>query len=582
MLQKFTKIFPKWLEKKQTSILSAAFVITLANIIASLSGLIRQRSLIGIFFEKEITKLEFEAFLVAFQIPDLMFQLIVLGALSASFIPIFTKVKKKSEKEAFQIANSIITITISFFIFISIFIAIFAEPITTLRTGSEFSQHQINTCSNLTRIMLVAQVFFCLSFFISGILQTYQYFIIPAIAPIFYNIGIIAGTYFLNPIFGIYGAGLGVIIGSALHLLTQIPLTKKINFSYRPKFSFKKPEVKKILSLIPARTLTIGITEIRNLVLTFFTTALGNLSFVIIKLGLTLMTLPVRIFGVPIGQASLPFLSKEYKEDDLTNLKRILIESINQIAFLAFPASALILILRIPVIRIIFGAKNFPWPTTVLTGKVVIILALSIAFQAMIQVLVRGFYALQDTKTPLKISLISNLIYFFLCAYFTFAQKTWHGSFFSQGLGYLFNLKTISEIGLIGIALATSIATIIEAIFYLIYLNKKIPNFINSSFIITQGKIIFSSFLMMIALYLPFKILDLTFFDTARTVELVALTITVSAIGMAFYIYIAKLFQIKELQFILNIFQNFSKKKTKILTTTQEPIADQNVGDDII
>jgi putative peptidoglycan lipid II flippase len=582
MLQRFSKIFPKWLEKKQTSILSAAFVITLANIIASISGLIRQRSLISIYFAKEISKLEYESFLVAFQIPDLMFQLIVLGALSASFIPIFTKAKKKSEKEAFQIANSVITVTVVFFIVISIIMAIFAKPITTIRTGDQFSQHQINTCTNLTRIMLVAQIFFCFSFFLSGILQTYQYFIIPAIAPIFYNVGIILGTYFFNKSFGIYGAGIGVIIGSALHLITQIPLAKKIKFSYRPRFDFHKPEVKKILSLIPARTLTIGISEIKGLALTFFTTALGNLSFVIIKLGLTLMTLPVRIFGVPIGQASLPFLSKEYKDDDLTNLKNILLESVNQIAFLAFPASALILILRIPVIRIIFGAKNFPWPTTVLTGKVVIILALSIAFQAMIQVLVRGFYALQDTKTPLKISLVSNVFYFLFCAYFTFFQNTPHGQFFSQGLKYLFNLKSSSEVGLIGIALATAISTILELVLYMSYLNKKIPKFIDSNFIFNQFKIIFSSFLMAISLYLLLKILDLTFFDTTRTIELVALTITVSTIGMSFYIYLAKAFQIKELKLILSVFNNFSKKKTKIITTTQEPIADQNVNDDII
>ncbi len=578
-----TLLIPKWLEKKQTSILSAAFIITLANIIASLSGLVRQRTLIGIYFDQEITKLEYESFMVAFQIPDLMFQLIVLGALSASFIPIFTKVKKESEEKAFKVANSVINLTLLFFLLTSIFVGLFATQITEIRTGPQFTPHQIQTSANLTIIMLVAQVVFCLSFFLSGILQTYQYFIIPAIAPILYNIGIIIGTYLFNPTFGIYGAGIGVIIGSILHLLIQIPLIKKINFTYKFKINLKDINVKKIMSLMPARTMTIGISEIKSLGLTFFTTTLGNFSFVILRLALTLMAIPVRIFGVPISQASLPFLSKEYKEDDFSSLKKLLIESLHQIAFLAAPASILLLILRIPVVRIVFGTKNFAWSNTVLTGKVIAIIALSVTAQAMIQLLVRGFYALQDTKTPLKISLITSILYFYFCYFFSFFHANHPNNPISIGIGYIFKIKSQSDIGLIGIAITICLITILELFLFLIYLNKKIPKFFDLPFLINQIKICFSSFLMAIFLYLPLKILDnKQFFDTSRTIELIALTLIISVIGMFVYIYFAKIFRIKELNLIVGIIQNFTKKKSPVIISTQEPIADQNVGDDII
>ena len=170
------------MEQQQTSILSAASVITVASVISAFSGLIVKRSLIKIFFDNQMSQEALEAFWVAFQIPDMMFQLIILGALSAAFIPIFTSYKKQSYKKAFHMSSIMMNILLLVFIAVGVIVFIFAREITVLRTGSEIKPEQIEIVVNLTRLMLLAQFFFAISNFMTGILQSFQRFIFPALA----------------------------------------------------------------------------------------------------------------------------------------------------------------------------------------------------------------------------------------------------------------------------------------------------------------------------------------------------------------------------------------------------------------
>lgn len=527
----------KWLERKQNSILSAALVITLANIFSSIFGLWRERVLINQFFGTAVSEQAYEAFQVAFQIPDMIFQLIVMGALAASFIPLFTELKKKNEKQAFQFTSIVMNWVMLVFVVISILAFVFTEPITSLRTGAEFTPDQIAIAVKLTRLMLFAQLFFAISNFLTGILQAYQRFIAPALAPIFYNLGIMLGTIFLAKYFGIYAAGLGVLIGAFLHMAVQLPLVWKMGFRFRFDFNLKFPSVKNLFSMMPPRLMTVGVTEFQNLAMGFFATTIGDLSFVVLKLASRLMTLPIRFFGVPISQASLSFLSEESAVQNREKFNRLLLQSLNQIAFFAMPASVLLLILRVPIIRLIFGTYNFPWKTTVLTGKIVAIIAISITAQAMVQLLVRAFHALKDTKTPFIITIVTVLFYLLI-------------SYLSV---YVFSL------GVMGLGLAISLAAFIELILFLFLLNKKIACFNNREFWVPQMKMLGASFFMAVFLYLPFKILDEVVFDTSRTVDLIALTISTASMASLVYVYFSVLFDVKELVYFRNILQKFGK-----------------------
>ncbi|MEA2056642.1 MAG: murein biosynthesis integral membrane protein MurJ, partial [Patescibacteria group bacterium] len=486
-LPKISKLFfnnTKWLEKKQNSILSAAVIITLANIASSISGLVRERLLISSYFNTEATQKAYEAFQVAFQIPDMLFQLIILGALSAAFIPIFTKYKKNNEQEAFRVSNSVMNILLLFFFLASIVVFIFAEKITEYRTGGAFTPRQISLAANLTRIMLFSQFFFAISNFLTGILQSYQRFIIPSLAPVFYNLGILLGVFLFSSQFGIYAAGIGVIIGAFLHMIIQIPYVSRLGYRFNLTFNFNHPGVKELFKLIPLRVLTLSLTELQNLALGFFATSIGNLSFVVIKLALRLMAIPIRLFGVPISQASLPFLSQESSSHKKDRFKKLVLQSVNQIAFLAFPASVLLLILRIPIVRLIFGAHNFPWQKTLMTGKAVAIISLSVGAQAMVQLLIRAFHALKDTLTPFLIIATTVLSYLIF--------------------SWIFVFRLNSDV--LGIAWATTIVAFIELALFLVFLERKVVNlFFEKTFILKQIKIITSSFLMAVFLYLPFK-----------------------------------------------------------------------------
>lgn len=545
----------KLLEKQQTNILSAAVIITVANVISSLSGLVRQRLLIAEFFGTEASQQAFEALLVAFQIPDMMFQLIILGALSAAFIPVFAGLKKKDEQKAFAMSSIVLNILLLVFLIVGAIVFIFAEPLTAWRTGEAFTPEQVAIAAKLTRIMLVAQFFFAISNMFSAVLQSFQRFILPSIAPILYNVGIVLGVYLFSDMFGIYAAGVGVCLGAFLHMAIQFPLVRKLGFTFKPSLNITFEGVKELFGLIPARVVTIGISEIQNLGLGFFATSLGNLSFVVIKLASTLITIPIRLFGVPISQASLPFLSHEATDTDLKRFRDLVLRSLHQISFFAFPAAVLLLILRIPVVRLIFGTHNFPWATTLTTGRAVAIIAVSIGAQAMVQLLIRAFHSLKDTKTPLYITLIVVALY----------------------LGGSAATVYFTNWGIIGIAIVTSAVAFLELLLFLVFLHRKIGGVISSALWVPQLKMTFASFLMAISLYLPFKILDELVFNTTRTTELIALTISTSTIGMLVYIYFAALFQIRELQLVSAMLKSFDRWKKTLAKTNElflEPGAD--------
>lgn len=559
MTIKLPRIFSNnanWLEKQQTTILSGAAIIGIANLISAFSKLFVQRMLISSFFDTALSQESLEAFWFAFQIPDMMYQLIIIGALSAAFIPIFTSQKKKDIQVAFTMSSIMMNTLLLAFVFVSIFIFIFADPITRFRTGDQFSPYQIEIIINLTRIMLVSQFFFAISNFLTGILQSFQRFILPAIAPIVYNLGIILGVYFFSGSMGIYSAGIGVVIGSFIHMIVQLPLVLKLGFRYKLSFNLKYPGIKEFFKLMPPRTFSIGASEARKLLLGYFASSIpGKLSFLMMQLAFSLMVFPIRFFGVPISQASLPFLSEESTDQDLDKFKGLVLQSLHQIAFLTFPSAILLLILRVPIVRLAYGTFNFPWDATIMTGKLVAIVAISIPAQALVHLLIRAFYALKDTKTPLIISFWDVLLYGLISYYFV----------------------TFTTYGALGIALATTITALIEFLMYLYLLDRKVKGFAQKEFWVPQIKMIMASFFMAVFLYLPYRTFDQNFFfDTSRTIDLIALTIITSTIGMLVYIYFASLFKIHELKMVTNLLSSFGPWQ-KPLQKAKEVLLDSGV-----
>jgi putative peptidoglycan lipid II flippase len=269
---------------------------------------------------------------------------------------------------------------------------------------------------------------------------------------------------------------------------------------------------------------------------------------VIFDLAQTLAFAPVALIGQAIAQAAFPVLARE--REKLEDFKVTFLSSFHQMFYLILPISALILILRIPIVRLVFGAPKLDWPATVLTGRTLAFFALSIFAQALATLIYRAFYALHDTKTPLIVGAITTIFMIALGGGFIFI---YHGS-------------------VITIALAYTIANICNFIVLFLLLEKKVGGFNKMSLFISLLKTSVSTGCMAVALYVPIKLLDRLVFDTTHTINLLVLTGISSLIGLSLYLFLTWLFDVKEAETFLILFRRVGNWR-EILGKTDETIS---------
>lgn len=243
----------------------------------------------------------------------------------------------------------------------------------------------------------------------------------------------------------------------------------------------------------------------------------------------------------------LPFLSQEASKEKIDQFKQTFLNSLHQILYLTLPASALLLVLRIPLVRIVYGAKEFPWSATILTGKAIAIFSLSIFAQSATHLLTRSFYALQNTKTPFFLALVSVVTNISLAAVLIF----------------------VFDLGILGLAIAMSFSAILHASLLLIFLYRSLGGFSIKLFSIPLLKMFIATFITGIFLWVPMRILDQFVFDTTRTIPLIILTIIASGIGFTVYLLLSYFLDIKELYSFTTLIKRIGNWK-QVLSQTEE------------
>ena len=547
MVQKWLQTSRTIFARQQSSILSAAAVITLSSLLSAVLGLWRNRLLVGAFFGSPETRLQLDAYWVAFRLPELVFQVLVIGSLSAAFIPVFSKYLKKDRQEAFAMASSVMNIVLLIFAFIGIVIFLGVIPFTRLFTSENFSGEQIVLASQLTRIMLFAQFFFAISNFLSSAIQAEQRFIVPALSPAAYNIGIILGIVFLTPLIGIYGPAIGVVIGALMHFGLQVPLARSLGFKYSFKILWPHEGVMEMLKLMPPRIFAISVNQIELFATVYFATALPAGSLTIMNIATQLMSAPIRIFSVPIGQASLPFLSKNVADGEREAFASTFIHSFHQILYVALPAGMLLLILRVPLVRLAYGAAEFPWSATLLTGKVVAILALSVFASASIHVLTRAYYALHNTKLPLYIGLVSVTVNV-IVSYLSVFVFSW---------------------GVLGLATGVTLSSLIQMGCLLALLMPILRPLTFKTIAWPPLKMASAAIVMAFGLWIPMHLLDQYVFDTTRVLPLVALTIIVSLLGAGVYLLLTAWLKVEELGEFIQVIKKLGNWQSVLIKSTE-------------
>jgi len=430
-------LFRRWLTRPSISITGAAAVIAAASFMSRLLGVFRDRVLAGQFGAGE----SLDVYYAAFRVPDLIYNLLIVGALSAGFIPVFVATRKRSqegEAEAWRLTNAFLTTTFVSLLIICALGAIFIKQIVPMVTPG-FSSEKTAAVAALSRIMFLSPLLLGISAVVGGVLQSFRNFFVFSLAPIFYNIGIIIGALVFVPWLGLTGLAWGVVLGAALHLAVQLPAAIRLGWPIGWAWDLRDKGLRSIWRLTVPRTLSLGVTQMNLLILTVIASYLASGSVAVFNLATNLYMLPVATVGIAYALAVFPTLSEKAAMDNWAGFKDSLRETVQHAFFFIVPSTVLLLLLRAQIVRAVLGSGAFDWTDTVLTFETLRFLTYSLFAQALIPILARAFYACQNTMTPLVVGVAGD----FVTIFFGFVLV---GSYGIMGLAAAFSIGSIVQV----------------------------------------------------------------------------------------------------------------------------------------
>jgi putative peptidoglycan lipid II flippase len=433
-------------------------------------GLFRDRLLAASFGAGDTL----DVYYAAFRIPDLIYNLLVFGALSAAFIPVFTGLiddDSKNNKKAWELARGIMNLAIVFIIVVSAIFCLFSPWLMKIITPG-FSPEKIERVVMFTRIMFLSPLFLGIGGIFGGILTSFKRFMVYSLAPIFYNVGIIFGILVFVRFWGPVGLAIGVAFGAFLHMLVQYPVIRKLGFHQEWSFwkHFSDQNVRKVFKLMIPRTLGLAVTQVNLFVITIFASTLASGSLAIFSFAQNLQGVPLGLFGASFAIAVFPTLSAQFhknKKDFVATFS----QTFRQILFFIIPISVFMLLLRAQIVRVVLGAGKFDWEDTTLTFQCLGIFVLSLFAQSLVPLLARSFYAMQNTKTPFYIALAS------------------------EAVNILAVVFLIGKYQILSLAIAFSLASLIQMFLLLFILRSHFPSLDDRRIFASLGKISGATFL---------------------------------------------------------------------------------------
>ena len=521
-----------FLVQTQDTILSAAFIISILYFISAILGLFKSRILISYFGASQ----ELSTFFIADRIPSAIYSTIFLGSLSTVFIPIFIKVNKEDKEKSFAYASNLFNLVLVFFLVISLGIYLFSKEILFLLTFGKLTLSELDTASSLLNIMLIGQLVLIFSSFLTSILNAKRNFLIPSFAPVIFNLVFIISIPVLFPFMGIYAAAWGMVIASVFHLLIQVPSFIAHKFNWKLIFNLKDRNVTQSFKLSISSFMATVVSQVILLLENSISLLISSASVIYFKFADQLRYFPVHLFGASISVAALPILSAEY-EDDLEKFKNTVKTSLLQIIYLSVPITVLLIVLKIPVVRIVYGADKFSWEDTVMTALCLAVFSFSILSQSCNIFLSKCFYALKNTSVPL----IGSLLTLFITALFP-----------------LYFINKGYEVWIV--VLGFVIGTYFNLIYFLLKFKKILKYFSLREIFLPLSKIFFAGLLMAVFLYFPMQYLDNYVFNTTYVVNLLALTGLVSLLGFGIYFGITFWFRVPEVMLLFKILRKFKIK----------------------
>lgn len=514
----------KLLSGQINSITVAALLVGTTSMASRLLGVLRDRILAGQFGAGDTL----DVYYAAFRIPDLIFNLLVLGALSAGFIPVLSGLinktplnifKKETNQEAWEFVSNALNILGIFLLLLSLVGIVFSHSIVHIITPGFTEEKQLLTMG-LTRIMFLSPIFLGISSVLGGILQSFKRFFLYSLSPIFYNIGIIIGAIYFVPIWGVYGLAYGVVLGAFMHMALQIPLVFKLGYRYIPKINFKDINIRKVGMMTIPRTLSLAVSQINLLIMTIIASTLASGSLAIFNFANNLQFFPISIFGISYAVAAFPALSSV--AFDRKKFVYTFSNTVRQILFFIVPSTVLLLTLRAQIIRAVLGSGNFDWSDTILTMNTLGFFSISLFAQASIPLLTRMFYARHNSKTPFLIGIFSEISNLVLAIYFS------------------------RFLGVAGLALAFSISSILNFILLWFVLRLDIGDMDETRILISSLKFSLAAIAAGIAVQ-GAKYISANFFGTDLFISIFFQGLFAGLVGISVYIAFCSLLRSEEL-----------------------------------
>jgi putative peptidoglycan lipid II flippase len=426
-------------DKRQ--IARAASIVVVAFALSRALGLVRN----VVIASKFGTSADLDAYLAAFRLPDILFQLVAGGALGSAFIPTFSGYLARDDRAgAWRLTSAVVNLVL-LALTISAALAALAAPWLVERViAPGFDAETAALTARLMRVMLISSVIFGVSGVVMGALNAQQHFVLPAVAPMLYNLSIIAGALFLAPSLGVMGLAVGVAAGSALHLAVQIPGLVRFRARYTPLLTVQDPGVYQVMRLMGPRVLGLAVVQVNFLVNTNLGSSLGEGAVSALNLAWLLMLLPQGMFAQAVGTAAFPTFAEQAARGQRAALRAALAATLRAVFALSLPAAVGLAVLRGPLVALLFERGYFDASSTRLVAGALLFYALGLVAHAGLEIVARAFYALQDTKTPLLVgggAMLLNVV-------------------LSLTLPALFEAAGWLALG--GLALANSLATTLE------------------------------------------------------------------------------------------------------------------------
>jgi putative peptidoglycan lipid II flippase len=421
--------------------LATASAIVAAGFLASrLLGLLRSVAIADSFG----TSPELSAYWVAFRLPDLVFQLLAGATLGSAFIPTFARLfTTQSPEKAWRLASSVLNLVFVVTIVVAVLGFLLAPvlvPVMAPGLGEETGQQEElrSLAVDLTRLMMLSPILFAVSGMFMGILNARHHFLFPAIAPLVYNLAIIVGAFAFNDVHALAAA---VVVGAALHLVVQLPALAAVGMRYQPIADWRDAAVREVGRLMAPRMLGLAAFQLNLLVTIFFASMVSDEAISAVNYAFLIMMTPLGLFGMAISTAVFPTMA-EQAAHDRAELRWTLEQSLRLILFLTIPSAIGLMILSGPVVALLLQWGEFTESSTEITQAALLFYTIGLAGHAAIEILSRGYYALGDTRTPVRFAVVSLVVNLALSAAFV-------GPWGVRGLALAVSLATIAEAALL-------------------------------------------------------------------------------------------------------------------------------------